>query len=87
MRFSVPDCVIGTQSDPVRNGSVLPHLLGQLLLDHEGLVRRLHRKQTILAKDIEKLRLREAERGGRKSLHHFRCGRSRPRRKSCRRIR
>lgn len=42
-----PDGVIRPHPDPVRNGSVLPHLLGQLLLDHEGLVRRLHKPQLI----------------------------------------
>ena len=37
----VPDGVVGAHADPVGDGAVLAHLLGQLLLDPEGLVRRL----------------------------------------------
>jgi hypothetical protein len=47
VRLLGPDGVIRPHPDPVRNGSVLPHLLGQLLLDHEGLVRRLRKPQLI----------------------------------------
>jgi len=36
----VPDGVVGAHADPVGDGAVLAHLLGQLLLDPEGLVRR-----------------------------------------------
>ena len=38
-----PDSVIGPHTDPVGDGAVLAHLLRQLLLDPERLVRRLHR--------------------------------------------
>ena len=31
----LPDSVISPHANPVRNGPVLPHLLGKLLLDHE----------------------------------------------------
>jgi len=34
----VPDGVVGPHPDPVRNRPVLPHLLGQLLLDAKSLV-------------------------------------------------
>lgn len=34
----VPDGVVSTHADPVRDGPILPHLLGQLLLNHECLV-------------------------------------------------
>jgi hypothetical protein len=36
-----PDGVVGAHADPVGDGAVLAHLLGQLLLDPEGLVGRL----------------------------------------------
>lgn len=36
-----PDGVVSPQPNPVRNRPVLSHLLGQLLLDSESLVRRL----------------------------------------------
>lgn len=36
----VPDGIVGPKTDPVRNWPVLSHLLRQLLLDSEGLVRR-----------------------------------------------
>jgi hypothetical protein len=41
-RRIVPDGVVGPHADPVGDGAVLALLLGQLLLDPEGLVRRLH---------------------------------------------
>ena len=37
-----PDGVVGPHTDPVGDGPVLPHLLGELLLDPERLVGRLH---------------------------------------------
>lgn len=40
-----PDGVIGPHTDPVRDGTILPHLLRQFLLDDEGLVRRLQKLQ------------------------------------------
>lgn len=40
-----PDGVVGPHPNPVRNGPVLPHLLGELLLDPKGLVGRLHIKE------------------------------------------
>jgi hypothetical protein len=36
----VPDGVVGTKTNPVRNRPVLSHLLSQLLLNHKRLVRR-----------------------------------------------
>jgi len=36
-----PDGVVGAHADPVGDGAVLAHLLGQLLLDPERLVGRL----------------------------------------------
>lgn len=33
-----PDGVVGPHTDPVRDGTILPHLLRQFLLDDEGLV-------------------------------------------------
>nr|AFK38987.1 unknown [Lotus japonicus] len=36
----IPDGVVSPHADPVRDGPVLPHLLGQLLLDPERLVGR-----------------------------------------------
>ena len=43
-----PDGVVGAHADPVGDGAVLALLLGQLLLDPEGLVGRLRggREQT-----------------------------------------
>ena len=43
-----PDSVVSAHADPVGDGAVLALLLGQLLLDPEGLVGRLHegREQT-----------------------------------------
>ena len=35
----VPDGVVGTKTNPVRNRPVLSHLLSQLLLNHKRLVR------------------------------------------------
>lgn len=40
-KADAPDGVVRPQADPVRNWPVLPHLLRQLLLDPERLVRRL----------------------------------------------
>lgn len=37
----VADGIVGAHPDPVRDRPVLPLLLRQLLLNHEGLVRRL----------------------------------------------
>lgn len=37
----IPDRVVGSQADPVRDRPILPHLLRELLLDSESLVRRL----------------------------------------------
>ncbi|CAI8601501.1 unnamed protein product [Vicia faba] len=34
----IPDGVVSPHPDPVRDGPVLPHLLRQFLLDHEGLM-------------------------------------------------
>lgn len=34
----VPDFVVSPETNPVRDGPVLPHLLGKLLFDDEGLV-------------------------------------------------
>ncbi|KAF7806498.1 60S ribosomal protein L39 [Senna tora] len=42
----VPDGVIGPHPNPVRYRPVLPHLLRELLLDPEGLVGRLHIKES-----------------------------------------
>lgn len=59
-----PDGVVGAHTDPVRDGPILPHLLGQLLLDYEGLVRRLCtltkpiiRNRAHSAKNIQRPRL------------------------------
>jgi hypothetical protein len=41
-----PDGVVGAHADPVGDGAVLAHLLGQLLLDAEGLVGRLRGEAT-----------------------------------------
>ncbi|CAL9001488.1 unnamed protein product [Prunus brigantina] len=41
IQYFGPDDVVGPQTDLVRDGSVLPHLLVKLLLDYEGLVGRL----------------------------------------------
>ena len=40
-----PDGVVGAHADPVGDRPVLPHLLRQLLLDPERLVRRLQQKK------------------------------------------
>jgi hypothetical protein len=40
-RANEPDGIVGAHADPVGDGAVLAHLLGQLLLDPEGLVGRL----------------------------------------------
>lgn len=39
-----PDGVVGPHADPVRDGPILPHLLRQLLLYSECLVRRLQQQ-------------------------------------------
>ncbi|KAJ1375372.1 hypothetical protein SESBI_51081, partial [Sesbania bispinosa] len=45
-----PDGVAGPHADPVRDWPVLPHLLGEILLDPEGLVGRLRIIQTALVR-------------------------------------
>ena len=47
-----PDCVVGSHADPVGDWPVLPHLLGQLLLDTEGLVGRLQQHSIIDSKSV-----------------------------------
>jgi hypothetical protein len=37
-RESLPNFISSSEADPIRDGSVLPHLLGELLLDYECLV-------------------------------------------------
>jgi len=44
LRSTEPYGVIGPHADPVRDGSVLPHLLRELLLDPESFVGRLKKK-------------------------------------------
>ena len=51
-----PDGVVGAHADPVGDGAVLAHLLGQLLLDPEGLVRRLREQRSKPATTSEKHR-------------------------------
>lgn len=43
----VSDRVVGSQADPVRDRPILPHLLRELLLDSESLVRRHFRVPAI----------------------------------------
>jgi hypothetical protein len=52
-RRIVPDGVVGPHADPVGDGAVLALLLGQLLLDPEGLVRRLHETRSNGTKSAE----------------------------------
>lgn len=47
----VPDGVVGSHADPVGDGTVLAHLLGQLLLDLEGLVGRHFREAAVENKE------------------------------------
>jgi len=42
----VPDGIVSPESDPLRNGTILLGLLGQLLLDLERLLGRLHRNKS-----------------------------------------
>ena len=51
-----PDGVVGAHADPVGDGAVLAHLLRQLLLDPEGLVRRLREQRSKPATTSEKHR-------------------------------
>lgn len=86
VRLLGPDGVIRPHPDPVRNGSVLPHLLGQLLLDHEGLVRRLRKPQLISSSSRIRYRSNTNHtHTERQMIYHFRCARSGPRGTSCRR--
>jgi hypothetical protein len=60
-----PDGVVGTHANPVWNGAVLPHLLRQLLLDPESLVRRLRwfnkrkTKQGLIQSNSSKLKMND----------------------------
>jgi len=74
----VPDGVISSHTDPVRDRPVLPHLLRQLLLDPEGLVWRLQNKHVIKHQYLRKARYHkhkhgniEKQRGGGEGKNHF----------------
>eukprot|EP00250_Pteridium_aquilinum_P007016 c16813_g1_i1 orf=238-555(+) len=64
----VPDSVVSPHADPVRNGAVLPLLLGQLLLDDKGLVRRHSCRCTEHAQRPKLDRSQKRENAGEKSL-------------------
>ena len=74
-----PDGVVGAHADPVGDGAVLAHLLRQLLLNLEGLVRRLRRQRSKNETASEKHR-NHGRIGqisweiGRDRVHYHRCG-------------
>jgi hypothetical protein len=49
-----PDGIVSAHADPVGDGAVLAHLLRQLLLDPEGLVRRLRKQRSTPSTKSEK---------------------------------
>jgi hypothetical protein len=70
-----PDGVVRAHADPVGDGAVLAHLLRQLLLDPEGLVRRLREQRSRPATMSEK----QWDQGGTVQHHgkggsYHRCG-------------
>ena len=74
-----PDGVVGAHADPVGDGAVLALLLGQLLLDPEGLVRRLRRQRSNQETASEKHRIhgrtgRISWKIGRELGHYHLCG-------------